>query len=311
MEKIHVCRHSHADPRKPLVISISLNLLITVFEFIGGIISGSLALISDTLHNMTDTVALVISFFALRFSKRANTEKSTFGYKRAEVLAALLNASALVITSFFLFKEAFIRFIHPVDVNTSIMIGVAAVCLAANAFSALLLKRDSAHNINIKSAYVHLVTDSMSSAAVIAGGILIYLSGIKWIDPLLTFAIGLYVLKEGYAIVLQSTHILMMYTPGGLSIAEIAKEIAKLHGVKNVHHVHLWGVTENDIHFEAHIDVSDDMKVSETCKIKNRIEELLKEKYAINHSTLQFESEVCEDVSLIRQSKNGQSGGSR
>lgn len=291
------------NTQKPLVISIFLNLSITVLEFIGGIISGSLALISDALHNLTDTFALSISFIALRFSKRANTEKSTFGYKRAEVLAALFNASALVIASFFLFKEAVIRFAHPVDVNTSVMVGVAAVCLAANVFSALLLKRDSAHNINIKSAYVHLVTDAVSSVAVIAGGMLIYLSGIKWIDSLLTFAIGLYVLKQGYAIVLQSTRILMMHTPEGMSIAAIAEKIAVLRGVKNVHHVHLWGVTENDIHFEAHIDVADDMKVSETCRIKNDIDKLLKEKFNINHTTLQFESDVCEDISLIKQQK--------
>jgi len=290
------------------VIAISLNLFITVFEFIGGIISGSLALISDALHNLTDTFALVISFIALQFSKRENTEKSTFGYKRAEVLAALFNASALVIASFFLFKEAFIRFIHPVAVNTSIMIAVAVVCLAANAFSALLLRKDSRDNINIKSAYVHLVTDALSSVAVIAGGILIYFLGIQWIDPFLTLIIGIYVLKAGYAIVLQAVHILMMHTPYGLDISAIAREISTIQGVKNVHHVHLWGVTENDFHFEAHIDVAWDMKVSETCRIRESIALLLEEKYNINHTTLQFESNVCDDVSLIKQSKKIQSG---
>ena len=308
METGRVHRHNHAGPRKPLLIAISLNLLITVFEFAGGIISGSLALISDALHNLTDTLALVISFIALRFSKRAVTERSTFGYKRAEVLAALLNSSALVVASFFLFREAVIRFMHPVEVNTSIMIGVAAVCLAANFFSALLLRKDSRDNINIKSAYVHLVTDALSSVAVIAGGILIYFLGIQWIDPLLTLIIGLYVLKAGYAIVLQAVHILMMHTPYGLDISEIAGEIGAIQGVKNVHHVHLWGVTEKDIHFEAHIDVNGDMKVSETCRIRENIDSLLKEKFNISHTTLQFESGACDDFSLIKQSKNRKSG---
>lgn len=177
------------------MISIFLNLFITIFEFAGGIIARSLALISDTLHNLTDTFALVISLIAFNVPKRENTEKSTFGYKRAEMLAVLLNASALVVALFFLFKEAIIRFIHPVDVNASIMIAVAAVCLAANLFSALLLRKDSKGNINIKSAYVHLVTDALSSLAVIAGGVLIYYLGIKWVDSLFTLLISLYVLK--------------------------------------------------------------------------------------------------------------------
>ncbi len=294
------------NPQKPLIVSIFLNLFITVYEFAGGIISGSLSLVSDALHNLTDTFALVISYIAFRFSMRANTEKSTFGYKRAEILAALFNASALIVASFFLFREAIIRFMAPVVIKTSMMIGVAALCLMTNLFSALLLKKHSRDNINIKSAYLHLVTDAFSSLAVIIGGILIHFSGIKWIDPLLTLFIGFYVLKVGYSIVLQSIRILMMYTPSWLNINEIAGVIGTVKGIKNVHHVHLWCFTENDIHLESHLDVSKDMKVSETCMIQSNIENLLKERFNINHITLQFESDVCDDLSLVRQSKKNQ-----
>ncbi len=293
--------HSHQSKSSRLILSILLNALITAVEIIGGIVSGSLALISDALHNFTDVFALIVSLIALELQKHAHTVTRTFGYKRAEVLAALLNASILMVVSFFLFKEAFERFIHPVDVKTGVMIIVALIGLVANAVSVLILRKDAHGNMNIRTAYLHLFTDTLSSVAVVLGGIFIWLYGVRWIDPLLTVLIGAYVLKEGYAIVMEAVHILMQHVPKGISIKDIQGDIEHVKGIKDIHHAHLWSVTEDDIYFEAHINVAEDIRLSESCLLKDRIEQLLKEKYAITHVTLQLEYDSCKNVPLIHE----------
>ncbi len=291
--------HSHSHQKQRLGISIVLNTLITVVEVIGGIASGSLALISDALHNFTDVFALLISLFAVELQKHAHTETRTFGYKRAEVLAALINASILIAVSLFLFKEAIARFIHPVSVNTGIMIVVASVGLAANAVSALLLRDDAHGNMNIRTAYLHLFTDALASVAVVLGGIGIWIFGIMWIDPLLTVAIGVYVLKEGYEIVMQAAHILMQHVPKGISMKDIKGDVEQIPGIKNIHHVHIWSVTESSIYLEAHINVVQDMRLSECCLLKEKVEQLLKTKHKITHITLQFEYNSCRIMPLV------------
>jgi cobalt-zinc-cadmium efflux system protein len=293
--------HSHRKKRSRLIISILLNALITAVEIIGGIVSGSLALISDALHNFTDVFALIISLIAVELQKHTHTETRTFGYKRAEVLAALLNAAILMAVSFFLFKEAFVRFIHPVSVKTAVMITVALIGLIANAVSALLLRKDAQGNMNIRSAYLHLFMDTLSSVAVVLGGIFIWFFGIKWIDPLLTVLIGVYVLKEGYEIVMQAVHILMQHVPKGISIKDIKSDIEQIKGIENIHHAHVWSVTEDAIYLEAHINVAEDIHLSETCLLKEKIEQLLKAKYTITHVTLQFEYNSCKNVPLIQR----------
>ena len=240
-------------------------------------------MISDALHNLSDTVALVVSFFAVRISKRKNTEAQTFGYKRAEILAALFNACALVVVSIFLFKEAITRFTHPHPINSVLMLSVASVGLIANIISVFLLKTHAHEDLNVKAAYVHLFSDFLSSIAVIIGACAIFISKAYWIDPALTILIGIYVLKEGYKIIEESTRILMQHVPKGINLREIQAQIEGIDGVKDIHHAHLWAVTERDIHFEAHINVSRDMPVSETCLLVKRVEEILKDKFAIDN----------------------------
>jgi len=293
--------YSHQNKSSRLIISILLNALITVVEIIGGMVSGSLALISDALHNFTDVFALIISLIAVELQKHAHTETRTFGYKRAEVLAALLNAAILMAVSFFLFKEAFVRFVHPVKVNTVVMIIVALIGLIANAVSVLLLRKDAHGNMNIRTAYLHLFTDALSSVAVVLGGVFIWLFGIKWIDPLLTVLIGVYVLREGYVIVIQAVHILMQHVPKGISIKNIKSDIEQIEGIQNIHHAHLWSVTEDEIYLEAHINVAEDIRLSESCMLKEKIEQLLRAKYSITHVTLQFEYNSCKNVPLIQE----------
>ena len=283
-----------------LAASVGLNLATTVAQIIGGILSGSLSLISDALHNFSDTVALTISFFAVRLARRKNTEAQTFGYKRAEILAALFNASALVVVSIFLFKEAIARFSHPHPINSVLMLSVASVGLIANIVSVFLLKAHAHEDLNIRAAYVHLFSDFLSSIAVIIGACAIFISKAYWIDPALTILIGIYVLKEGYKIIEESTHILMQHVPKGINLKEIQARIQSIDGIKDIHHAHLWAVTERDIHFEAHINVSRDMPVSETCILVKQVEEALKENFAVTHVTLQVEFNSCKGVSLIK-----------
>jgi len=283
-----------------LVISAVLNATTTVVQIIGGIFSGSLSLISDALHNFSDTVALVISLFAVRLAKRKNTEAQTFGYKRAEILAALFNACALVVVSIFLFKEAIVRFSHPHPINSVLMLSVASVGLIANIVSVFLLKAHAHEDLNIRAAYVHLFSDFLSSIAVIIGAIAILVSKAYWIDPSLTILIGIYVLREGYKIIEESTHILMQHVPKGINLKEIQVRIEGIEGIKDIHHAHLWAVTERDIHFEAHINVSRDMQVSETCLLIKQVEETLKKHFAITHVTLQIEFDSCKGVPLVK-----------
>ncbi len=292
--------HSHHSKRSHLIISIFLNSLTTVAEIAGGVVSGSLALLSDALHNLSDVFALVVSLIAVELQKFDQTQKRTFGFRRAEVLAALLNASILIAVSCYLFKAAYERFAHPSGIHTGMMIGVALVGLAANAVSALVLRGDAHENMNIRTAYLHLFTDTLSSVAVVAGGVCIRLWGVAWVDPLLTVLIGVYVLREGYAIVMQALDILMQNAPSGIAIQDIKRDIEEIEGVEDLHHVHLWSVTEDSVFLEAHINVINDVRLSEGCLIKDRIENLLRSKYAITHTTLQLEYDSCRNVPLIK-----------
>jgi cobalt-zinc-cadmium efflux system protein len=294
--------HSYKENNKEsrLIISAGLNLATTLAQIIGGIISGSLSLISDALHNLSDTVALVISLFAVRLAKRKNTEAQTFGYKRAEILAALFNACVLVVVSVFLFKEAIVRFSHPHPINSVLMLSVASVGLIANIISVFLLKAHAHEDLNIRAAYIHLFSDFLSSIAVIIGALAILISKAYWIDPALTILIGVYVLKEGYKIIEESTHILMQHVPKGINLRAIQEQIEGIDGVKDIHHAHLWAVTERDIHFEAHINVSRDMPVSETCVLVEQVEDALKKQFAITHVTLQIEFNSCKGVPLVK-----------
>ncbi|MDD5512366.1 MAG: cation diffusion facilitator family transporter [Candidatus Omnitrophica bacterium] len=294
--------HAHVENKKEsrLMISAGLNFATTVAQIIGGILSGSLSLLSDALHNLSDTAALVISLFAIRVAKRKNTASQTFGYKRAEILAALFNACVLVIVSIFLFKEAVARFIHPQPINSVLMLSVAVVGLIANIISVFLLKSHAHEDLNVRAAYVHLFSDFLSSLAVIAGAIVILLFKAYWVDPVLTILIGVYVLREGYKIVGESTHILMQHVPKGMDLKEVQRKIESINGIKDIHHAHLWAVTERDVHFEAHVNVSYDMPVSETCVLVKQVEDMLKKNFAITHVTLQVEFDSCRDVNLVK-----------
>ncbi len=297
--------HSHFEEKnisgKRLFIVVILNFVITATEVVGGLFSGSFSLLSDALHNFSDGISIVITYIAFIFSNRENTYNYTFGYKQAEIIAAIFNSITLIGISLYLFYEAINRFYHPVQIKGKIMIGVALVGLFANTFSVFLLERDAHRSLNIKSSYIHLLSDAISSLGVIVGGIFIYFFDIKWIDPLVTIGIALYVLKEGKDIIINSFYILMQRVPKGIDVREVSSEIAKLSPlIRDVHHIHIWQLGEHEKLMEAHINI-DDVSVSKANEVGDIIKEMLKRKYNINHVTLQFEHERCKGEGLIKK----------
>jgi cobalt-zinc-cadmium efflux system protein len=292
--------HRHSDVnRNNLIITMVLNFTITVSEVIGGIIAGSLSLVSDALHNLSDGVAIIITYLALKISQRENNERLTFGYKRAEILAAFFNSIVLLSISIYLFKEAYLKLINPQPIDGLLMIAVAIIGLLANLISTLLLRKDSGKNLNIRSAYIHLFSDTLSSVGVVIGGVLIYFYKVYFVDPVLTFLIGIYVIKECLEIVKEAVEILMQATPKDIDINRIKKEIEGLEEVKNIHHVHIWRLDDNDIHFECHINLKEDLTVTQIVPLYEKIGRILRA-YNITHSTIQIEYECCEGVGLIK-----------
>ncbi len=284
--------HEEITSAKSLIITMILNFLITIVEVIGGILSGSLSLISDALHNFSDGIAVIISYFAIKLKSKDFSEKHTFGFKRAEILAAFINSSVLLLISAYLFYESVNRLLNPSEVSGGIMTLVAFIGLFANIAGTLLLKKGASSSMNIKSSYLHLFSDAVSSAAVILGGIAIYLWQIYWLDPVLTILIALYVLKESYEILIDSLHVLMEGTPKNISIEEIQKEVEALDEVTDIHHIHVWSVGEHDIHLEAHINIKN-MLTKESDLLRDKIVKILHDKFEIAHPTIQFECGRC------------------
>ncbi len=281
----------------------ALNLTITAAEVVGGILSGSLALLSDALHNLGDSAAIVTSWIAHRIAARPNSQEKTYGYKRAEVLAAFLNALVLLALSIFLLGEAYKRFLHPEPIESTLMLIIATIGLAANGVSVILLRSGSKENMNIRSSYLHLLSDSISSVGVILGGIAIKLWNVVWVDPLITVAISIYIIRETWHIVKEAVDILMQSSPR-IDYDELKQAVEDVKGVKNLHHVHLWRSDEKTVYFEGHVDV-EDMRVCDAQHIITAIQEVLKERFGIGHATIQVETDRCNDKGIIISGPGG------
>ncbi len=298
----HGHHHAHSgteNTEKNLLLSALLNLVVTVAEVIGGLFSNSLALLSDALHNLGDTSAIFIAYLANLISKKEGTSKKTFGFKRIEILAALFNAIVLVVIIIYLFIEAWHRLKNPMPIKGLVMLIVAVVGLLANLFSVLLLKKHAVQSINIRAAYLHLIGDTISSFVVIFTAILIYFFNIFWIDPLVTFLLGIYLLWETYRILKVALDILMQATPPGLDLNLVKEALETIPAIDNIHHVHAWNLSDQDIHFECHVDLKSDIRISETEIIRDAINEMLKEKFRITHVTIQYEYNCCADKNMI------------
>lgn len=299
----HSHEHKHHElSGRNLFISIILNILITVAQIIGGIISGSLSLISDAIHNLSDVISLIISYVAnLLTNRKKQTLEKTFGYKRAEIIAAFINASALIVIAIFLAIEAVKRFDNPEVIDSNLVIWLAFIGILFNGFSVLLLKKDASHNMNMRSAYLHLLTDMLTSVAVLIGGILMKYLEIYWVDAVLTIIISAYLLIMSWSIFTGSLKILMLFAPDHIKINEIVKELSKNKAVKNIHHIHIWQLNEHNCHFEAHVEFKDDIMLSEFDVICMDLENVLEEKFQINHCNFQPEFSRKDSKEIIIQ----------
>jgi len=294
----HIHIHKHEVKGNNLILSILLNLLITIAQVIGGIISGSLALISDALHNFSDVLSLVFSLVAHKLSRRKASLNNTFGYKRAELIAAFINAITLIIVAFFLIYEASSRLFHPEPIKSGLVIWLALLGIVVNGGSVLLLKKDSEHNLNMKSAYLHLLTDMMASVAVLIGGLLMKFYGWFWVDSIMTLFIALYLIYVGYDLIKSATKMLMLFTPDYIDIKEVVSEVHKIKGVNKLHHIHVWHLNEEELHLEAHLDCSENIKMSEFNSLLEEVEIVLFQKFNINHINIQpeFKKEDPKDI---------------
>jgi len=291
--------HHHAVNEKNLLAATFLNLVITVVEIAGGLLSGSLALLSDALHNLSDTFATFIAYLATIIGKREANQKKTFGYKRLEILAALTNAVILIVMSVFLMKEAWHRWQNPAPINSMIMLIVGMIGLLANLYAVLILRKDAAKNINVKAAYMHLIGDSLSSVVVILGGVMIQIFKIYWIDPIITVLISIYIIRSGFVILKESVNILMQSAPDHLDLSQIKRRVEKEPEVLNIHHIHAWMLTDQEVHLEAHVELRSDLKLSQVNQIQKEIERSLSLEFKISHITLQFEFNANHAPSLI------------
>jgi cobalt-zinc-cadmium efflux system protein len=286
--------HKHEVQGKNLVYSILLNLLITVAQVIGGVISGSLALLSDALHNFSDVLSLVFSLIAHKLSRRKASINNTFGFKRAELIAAFINAATLVIVAFILIYGAIERFFNPQPIQSGLVIWMALLGIVVNGLSVLLLQKDAEHSINMKSAYLHLLTDMMASFAVLAGGLLMKFYSWFWVDSFLTIAIAFYLIVVGVKLLLESTKMLMLFTPDFIDLKELVREVHKIPGAGKLHHIHVWHLNDEELHLEAHLDCSEDIRMSEFNELLHQIEGMLLEKFHINHINIQPEYNKIE-----------------
>ncbi|HEX4066780.1 MAG TPA: cation diffusion facilitator family transporter [Acidobacteriaceae bacterium] len=278
--------------KRVLRISLIATLGYVVLTFIAGLHAHSLALLSEAGHNASDALAIMLSFVAVWFQTRPATDRKTFGYQRAGVLAAFLNALTLIVISGWIAFTAIGRFSHPAVVEPRVMMGVAAAGVLMNGIIATMLWRVS-HDINIRSVFIHMLGDTLSTAAVIIGGGAILFTGRTWIDPALSLGIAALILWSSAAIVRETLNILLEGTPRGISLIEIRSTLAAIEGVEDVHDLHVWSLGSNSHALASHVTIAD-IPPSESNRILDCINGILRDRFRIHHTTLQFEHVVCE-----------------
>lgn len=280
----------------------ALNLAITAVEFGGGLLSGSLALLSDAIHNLGDSASIVMAYVASRISQRNSNQSKTYGYRRAEILSSYFNAIFLLVMSALLIWEAIRRFAHPHPVNDGLMLVVAVVGLLANGFSAWLLHSGSHNNLNLKATYLHILSDAFASGGVILGALIIKIFHVVWADPLMTIVVSVYIAYKTIPIIIEATNILMEAGPR-LDYRAVKATVLSVPGVVNIHHVHTWMIDEHRIMLTAHIAL-EDQELSEVEPIYQKIRKLLKDKYNIEHATLQAEVDRGKEYQIFTTNKD-------
>ncbi|HVI07971.1 MAG TPA: cation diffusion facilitator family transporter [Candidatus Binatia bacterium] len=289
---MHLHVHGGGSPKRVLQISLWVTLAYIVLLLLAGVRAHSLALLSEAGHNLSDFLALLLSLVAVYLQSRPASATKTYGYHRAGVLAALVNAVSLVAVAFFIFYEAFRRLQHPEHVQAAVMMWVAAAGVVMNGVIALLLYR-SGGDVNIRSALLHEVGDTLSTAAVIAGGWAILATGQYWIDSALSFGIGALILWSGFGVVRETLNILLEGTPRGVALDDVAEAIRAIAGVNDVHDLHCWSIGSETRALSCHIAIAD-IPPSASERILRDVKECLHHDFRIDHTTIQFEHVECE-----------------
>ncbi|HEX8617020.1 MAG TPA: cation diffusion facilitator family transporter [Thermoanaerobaculia bacterium] len=288
----HHHHHHHASVSRKLTIATAANVLVVIAEIAIGMYAGSLALIGDALHNLTDAAALIIALVAVRLEQREPTHEKTFGYQRAGILAAFINAGLLVAFTLFIFRESWERLQEPRNVHTTAMLIMAAIALFVNAATAISIHRESQHDVNIRGAFVHMVGDAVSSAGIIVAAILIHLTGsTKW-DALVSILIGLLILWSSYGVLRESMNLLLEGTPSGIDPHAVTDCLAEIDGIHGVHHLHIWALGPSSPALSAHLMVGD-VPVKTTARLLDEINAMLARDFRIAHTTIQFEYAEC------------------
>ena len=287
--------------QRRLLIALAITGLMTVVELVGGLMSNSLALQGDAGHMFTDTLALGLSVVALSLARRPASQTRTYGFHRAEVLAALGNGTILVLICGFIFYEAYQRFVEPPEVRGTLMLAVAAVGLLANLVGILILRSASRDNLNVRGAFLHMWGDTISSVGVIVAGVIILATGWTMADPIISIFIGLLILRGAVKLVLESSDILLEAVPRHLDVTQISNALREIEGVRDVHDMHLWTITSGIYALSCHLLIEDRM-VSSSSRIVEEVNQALSQKFGIGHSTLQLECEECENSPVCRLS---------
>jgi cobalt-zinc-cadmium efflux system protein len=286
--------HHHHDidtmGDRRLIIAIAINMLLTLAQVIGGLVSGSLALIADALHNFSDAVSLLIAWVARRIGRQPADHFKTFGYKRAEVIAALINLVTLVLVGVYLIYAALWRMVEPQIIEGWTVVMVAGVALVIDVVTATLTYRMSKNSMNMRAAFLHNVSDALASVGVIVAGAVILLYGWYWADTALTLLIAGYVLYQAATLLPKTIHILMQGTPEDIVINDVIQAMQQVSGVSNVHHVHIWQLDEHRNALEAHVVIADVRQIEPT---KAALKDMLAQRFSIDHSTLEFEVIHC------------------
>jgi cobalt-zinc-cadmium efflux system protein len=298
----HAHTHSHlrdvaGQSTRRLSISLFLTLAFVILEAGAGIFSNSLALLTDAAHNLTDVIALGLSWFAIRITTRPANERKTYGYHRVGILVALINSTTLVLISFGIFYEAWHRFLSPPEVQSSVLIGVGLIAVIINVVTAMLVRHGSESDLNLRSAFVHLMGDVLSTVGAVVAGVVIYFTGANWLDPLVSVFIGFLILYNAWDILRDAVDILLEAKPRDIDSQQLVEDMLEIEGVHGVHDLHIWSLTQNLRTMSAHV-LTDDMSIGQGADIQHQINEIVYHRYNIAHATLQLECVGCLPNSL-------------
>jgi len=297
----HGHSHSHSSNKKILLISFIIITLYMIVEAIGGFLTNSLALLADAGHMLSDAISLGIALLAFTFGERAANSRKTYGYKRFEILAAVLNGLTLILIALFIFYEAIARFLNPPEVASTGMLIIASIGLLVNILVAWIMMRgaDVKENLNMRGAYLHVISDMLGSIGAIVAALLIMFFGWGWADPLASMIVAALVLRSGVNVMKASLHVLMEGTPENVDVDDVLETIQNTPGIESVHDFHVWSVTSGLNVLSCHAVVGDDMSMAESAHVLKQIERELRAKN-IHHMTIQFEtSDHPHDDSIL------------